>query len=150
MNLKVPPAIQFAFFTFSMWLIDRWLPADHIEFSFQQHLSWVLFFVGVAIGVMAVYSFKRAQTTVDPTRPDKASSLVVVGLYRYTRNPMYLAMLLVLLSFVIRLGNLYTLSMAIAYILSITASQIKPEEKALTALFGEAYLSYKKKVRRWI
>ena len=150
MNLKVPPAVQFAFFAFSMWLIDRWLPANHIEFSYQKHLSWLLFIIGVAIGVMAVYRFKRAQTTVDPTRPDKASSLVIVGLYRYTRNPMYLAMLVVLLSFVIRLGNLYTLSMAAAFILFITAFQIKPEEKALTARFGDSYLMYKKKVRRWI
>ena len=117
MNLKVPPAVQFAFFAFSMWLIDRWLPANHIEFSYQQHLSWLLFIIGVAIGVIAVYRFKQARTTVDPTRPDKASSLVIVGLYRYTRNPMYLAMLVVLLSFVIRLGNLYTVSMAIAFVL---------------------------------
>ncbi len=150
MNLKVPPAVQFAFFAFSMWLIDRWLPADHIEFSYQHFLSWVLFFIAVAIGIMAIYSFKRAQTTIDPTQPDKASSLVIVGLYRYTRNPMYLAMLLVLVSFVLRLGNLYTLTMAVAYVIFITEFQIKPEEKALLALFGDQYESYKTKVRRWI
>ncbi len=150
MKLKVPPAIQFAVFAFSMWLLDRWLPANHIEFGYQSLVSWIVFALGVAMGITAVLSFKKAQTTVDPTRPDNASSLVVVGLYRYTRNPMYLAMLIVLLAYAVRLGNLYTLVMVVAYVLFITEFQIKPEEKALTALFGDDYTSYKNSVRRWI
>ena len=150
MRLKVPPALQFAFFAVLIWLVDRWFPAKHLQFSHQNLVSWFIFFVGALIGIWAVLSFKKARTTVDPTRPEKATALVIIGCYRFSRNPMYLAMLLVLLAYTIRLGNLYTLLLPAAYVLYITEFQIKPEESALSALFGEAYLLYKKKVRRWI
>lgn len=150
MKLKVPPAVQVAFFSALMWLIDRWFPASHIEFRYQNHLSRALFLIGIFLGIWAVYSFKKANTTVDPTQPEKASALVITGLYRYTRNPMYVAMLLVLLAFFLRLGNLYNLVIAGAFVLYVTEFQIKPEEKALTSLFPNEYASYKSKVRRWI
>lgn len=150
MKLKVPPALQFALVAFFMWLINRWVPVKHFDFDHQKLLSWIIFFSGMAIGIWAVLSFKKARTTVDPTQPEKASSLVIKGVYQYSRNPMYLAMLMALLAYAFRTGNLYTFPMLAAYVFYITEFQIKPEEKVLAQLFGPAYELYKTKVRRWI
>jgi protein-S-isoprenylcysteine O-methyltransferase Ste14 len=75
---------------------------------------------------------------------------VVDGLYRFTRNPMYLGMLCILLGFAIRFGNLMGLLAVAAFVASITITQIKPEERALGLIFGDAYRDYCRRVRRWI
>ena len=122
----------------------------HLDFEYQKELSWLIFVLGVFIGIVAVYAFRKAQTTVDPRNPDKASKLVIVGIYKISRNPMYLGLFFILLAFVIKLGNLYTVPVLILFVWYITTFQIKPEEIALKDLFGEDYLNYLKTVRRWI
>lgn len=150
MELKVPPAFQVLFFGFLMWLIKKLTQHTHFDFEYQKELSWIVFSIGILLGLISIYSFRKARTSVDPLHPAKASNLVVRGLYKYTRNPMYLALLFVLLAFLIRLGSLYNFLVIALYILFITEFQIKPEETALTKLFGDQYLDYKSKVRRWI
>lgn len=150
MKLKAPPVLQVFFFGFLMWLLKSVTKVTHFNFAYQEELSWIIFILAMVIGLLAVYSFRKARTSVDPLHPEKASKLVVKGLYNYTRNPMYLALLLVLLAFFLRLGSLYNIITMALYVLYITEFQIKPEEKALTELFGEQYLEYKSKVRRWI
>ena len=150
MKLKIPPAVQVLFFGILMWLIKKVNAQIHFNFEYQKEISVVLFFIGVFLGISAIFSFQKANTSVDPMNPEKASSLVESGIYKYSRNPMYLALLFVLLAFMVRLGNLYNLIIIVLYILYITEFQIKPEEIVLTNLFGKQYLEYKQKVRRWI
>lgn len=150
MKLKIPPALQVVLFGFLMWFIKKITQQQHFDFQYQNQASWLIFFIGIILGLFAVYSFKKAKTTVDPLNPEKASQLVVQGLYKYSRNPMYVAMLFVLIAFCLRLGNLYNLVVVVIYIWFITEFQIKPEEKTLTKLFGQDYNKYISKVRRWL
>ena len=150
MKLKIPPALQVALFASLMWGVDRLTGSKHLNFEYLKELSWLLFALGTCIGIIAVYSFRKARTTVDPTNPDKASQLVIVSIYKISRNPMYLAMLFILVAFATRLGNLYSFTVLPLYVWYISTFQIKPEEEALTKIFGEAYTNYCKKVRRWI
>lgn len=150
MKLKVPPAFQVAIFAFLIWLISKLTAVKHLDIEYQKELSWFIFAVGVIIGIIAVYAFRKAQTTVDPRNPDKASKLIIVGIYKISRNPMYLGLFFILLAFVIKVGNLYAVPVLIVYVWYITTFQIKPEEEALKDLFGEDYSHYLKKVRRWI
>jgi protein-S-isoprenylcysteine O-methyltransferase Ste14 len=149
-KLKIPPALQVAIFALVIWLISKLTAVKHLDFEYQKEFSWLIFALGVFIGIIAVYAFRKAQTTVDPRNPDKASKLVTVGIYKISRNPMYLGLFFILLAFVIKLGNLYSVPVLVVYVWYITTFQIKPEETALKDLFGEDYSHYLKTVRRWI
>ena len=96
MKLTIPPVVQFAVAALAMWLIDWQLPQFAISFAGQQIVSGAVFMMGLAIGVIAVAGFRQAETTVHPMDPSKASRLVISGLYKFTRNPMYLGLLLCL------------------------------------------------------
>jgi len=150
MKLKIPPAFQMLFFIGLMWGIARLTNIKHFDFPQQKNLSRLFFAMGITIGIAALYAFRKARTTVDPTQPEKATKLVVMSIYKLTRNPMYLGMLLILIGFAIRLGNIYSFLGPILYVWYISTYQIKPEEEALLKLFGEEYTSYCRKVRRWI
>jgi len=93
---------------------------------------------------------RRAGTTVDPMDPTKASSLVVSGIYRISRNPIYLALLLILMAWIIRQGNLVAVFLAVTFVWQLTHFQIRAEEQALEEIFREKYSEYRLEVRRWI
>ena len=150
MKLKIPPALQVAVFALLMWAVKKVTTTTHFTFEAQNLMSKLIFGIGVLIILVAVYSFKKSKTTVDPTAPEKASNLVIVGIYKISRNPMYLGMLLMLIAFALRLGSIYNIPFVILYVWYITKFQIKPEEKALAKLFGPTYLNYCNTVRRWI
>ncbi|GEQ77703.1 hypothetical protein CTTA_4708 [Comamonas testosteroni] len=95
-------------------------------------------------------AFRRAKTTVNPVKANMASSLVIRGVYRYTRNPMYVGLLITLLAWAMFLANLLTALWAVVFVLYITRFQIIPEERVLTSLFGAEYGAYKGRVRRWV
>ncbi len=124
MKLKIPPALQVAIFALLMWIISKLTAVKHLDFEYQKEFSWLIFALGVFIGIVAVYAFRKAQTTVDPRNPDKASKLVIVGIYKTSRNPMYLGLFFILLAFVIKLGNLYTVPVLIAFVWYNTTFQI--------------------------
>jgi protein-S-isoprenylcysteine O-methyltransferase Ste14 len=106
--------------------------------------------LGVGLSVAGVRSFRRAQTTLNPTKPQEASSLVTTGIYRVTRNPMYLGLSLVLLAWTVFLSSAWALLGVAAFVLYINRLQIAPEERALSQLFGSEYTAYQAKVRRWL
>jgi protein-S-isoprenylcysteine O-methyltransferase Ste14 len=106
--------------------------------------------LGLAVAAAGVWAFKRAQTTVSPLQPAKASALVTAGVFRYTRHPMYLGLALMLLALVMWLGHAINLLVLLGFVAYIMRFQIKPEERALQTLFGDAYSDYKARVRRWI
>ena len=99
---------------------------------------------------MGFASFRRAKTTVNPMKPDSASSLVVSGIYDLTRNPMYLGFLVILVGWAFFLSNALGFIFLPLFVLYMNRFQIEPEERALASVFGEAFASYRSRVRRWL
>jgi protein-S-isoprenylcysteine O-methyltransferase Ste14 len=104
----------------------------------------------MGIAVSGVVAFRRARTTLNPIKASSASALVRSGVFRFTRNPMYLGLLLQLFAWTVFLSNPMTLLFLPVYVLYINRFQIIPEERVLTSLFGTEYSAYKKSVRRWL
>lgn len=150
MQLKIPPVVIF-FISLGLTFGAYYLFPDLIyKFQYQTLLSRLFLAMGVLVAFSGIILFRLRGTTVDPTKPDKASALVTGGIYRYTRNPMYLGMALVLVGGIIRIGNPLAFFGLIFFVWYITTFQIKPEEKALINLFGKDYEEYCESVRRWI
>ena len=99
---------------------------------------------------LAVSAFVRAKTTVNPLDPGSAEKLVTTGLFRFSRNPMYLGMLLALTGWVIWLGAWSAMLAPALFIWIMTAFQIKPEERSLQLKFGDQFTLYRTRTRRWI
>jgi protein-S-isoprenylcysteine O-methyltransferase Ste14 len=135
----------------AMWLVasslSRPLP---LPASIRMPVAVLLALAGVATAVGGVISFRRAQTTVNPLKPETSTALVTTGIYRVTRNPMYLGMLAVLLAWAVYLTIAWVLLGPVAFALYITRFQIIPEEKALQSLFGTAFVEYTHSIRRWL
>ena len=106
--------------------------------------------LGALSVIAAVVAFARSRTTIDPLHPERASALVTDGIYRCSRNPMYLSLLLLLLGHAFEIWNWPAFAGPLAYAAYITRFQILPEERVLAHLFGEDYLRYRKRVRRWL
>ena len=131
-----------------MWLIA--FPALDFALPGREVVAAFFFVVALIIGVSAVLGFHRMKTTVNPLKPDAASSLVVRGVYRWTRNPMYLAMLLMLVGWACIVANWAALAMLPLFVAYLNRFQIVPEERALHARFGAEFENYRRKVRRWL
>jgi protein-S-isoprenylcysteine O-methyltransferase Ste14 len=106
--------------------------------------------VGIGFSVGGVLAFRRARTTLNPTKPEQASSLVRSGVYRVTRNPMYVGLLCVLVAWAVFLSSAWALLGPLIFVLYIGRFQIAPEERALAKLFGSEFADYQAKVRRWL
>lgn len=149
MKLKLPPVVVLSMFAGLMYLLAEFLPFGDFVFFGQQYLMLGLVAFAFMIGVFAILQFVSSKTTVDPMAPNKAAKLVTSGLYKFSRNPMYLAMLLLLLAFGIWLGNAFNTLLAAGFVAFMNRFQIIPEEEALKQLFGKEYQDYVARVRRW-
>ncbi|WP_306252385.1 isoprenylcysteine carboxylmethyltransferase family protein [Parvularcula sp. IMCC14364] len=150
MMLKYPPVLQVFVSGLVAWGAARLLPALDIAIPLSREISVTLYIAGCAILAMSVGLFALAKTTVNPVEPNKATTLVTTGLYRVSRNPMYLAMLLIVTGWSIMQNNLAAFFSVVLFITTMTFFQIRPEEKAMQDLFGEDYKSYRQRVRRWL
>ena len=150
MKLLIPPPIQALFSAIIMWLLSKYL--YQANFNLNQNIGFglVCLIIGVVIIILSINKFRQIKTTISPLNPNKTSFLVVNGIYRYTRNPMYLGLLFILLSIGLYLKNYVSFSIILFFIFFITKNQIIPEEEVLESIFGDEYKKYKKKVRRWI
>lgn len=149
LELKVPPPLQLLAFGFLMWGLAQLVPDPAFRLPGLPWVSVTLVLAGIAIGAAGLLEFRRAETTVDPLDPGKASTLVVGGVYRMTRNPMYLGLLFILLGWSLYLGSWVALLGLPLFVIYITRFQIRPEERVMTQIFGEAYIDYCARVRRW-
>lgn len=150
LELKVPPV---AVFIVLMVIVNRLahaftgltisLPAPGVVFL-------LCFIASGIIGIAGVVEFRRSKTTVNPIKVESASTVVDTGIFSYSRNPMYLALLLLLIGFSYWHQNILSIIFACSFIYYMNRFQIKPEERALEKLFGAEYLDYKQRVRRWI
>lgn len=150
MHLKVPPVAVFAVAALLLYAGARLLPQLSINFPGQGLLAILLVIAGLLPGGQAVLAFIKKKTTVNPTAPDTATTLVTDGIYRVSRNPMYLGLLCLLLAMAVFSGTLSALLIVPAFVWYMTEFQIKPEEEALKNVFGTDYETYLKSVRRWI
>jgi protein-S-isoprenylcysteine O-methyltransferase Ste14 len=100
--------------------------------------------------VLGMLAFRRAKTTINPVNIGAASSIVTSGVYRYTRNPMYVGLALMLVSWAVHIAVPFTLVGPVVFMLFITRFQIIPEERVLTSKFGGEYRKYQERVRRWL
>lgn len=146
---KIPPPVVGLLVASAMWGIARVLPAL-LAVQDPGFAAAVVALIGVSFDIAGIISFIRAKTTINPLRPHKATSLVSTGVYRVTRNPMYVGMLFLLIAWAIYLSSAWALLGPLAFVLYMNRFQIGPEEKALEALFGDEFIDYKKKVRRWL
>ncbi|OJJ09439.1 hypothetical protein BKI51_22410 [Alphaproteobacteria bacterium AO1-B] len=150
MELKVPPPVVFLVCLGLLYAGHIVLPFASVAPPFNAPVALIIVLTGCALGGQAVLAFLRARTTVHPMHPEEASTLVTSGFYRISRNPMYLGLLLFLLAAGIYLGTLTLIVVGPLFIWYMTEFQIKPEETRLADKFGEDYLDYLTKVRRWI
>jgi protein-S-isoprenylcysteine O-methyltransferase Ste14 len=133
-----------------MWGLSIITPILAVSSQYRVAAAIAIAVVGGTFSIAGVVSFRRARTTVNPMKPESASSLVSSGIYRITRNPMYVGLLFVLIAWVVFLASPWALCGPLAFILYIGRFQIAPEEKALSRIFGAEYTAYKAKVRRWL
>jgi len=149
-ELKIPPLAVFLLAAMAMWALARLLPAAGFMLPARLLVLVALVIASGIVGVAGIIAFRRHETTVDPTRPHKTTSLVVAGIYRRTRNPMYLGLALLLGAWAAYLANAVALLVIPAFIVYMNRFQIRPEERALLENFGADYRRYMSDVRRWI
>jgi protein-S-isoprenylcysteine O-methyltransferase Ste14 len=150
LELKVPPPVVFLFMAGLGWLVSRSAPTLGFVLPHRNAIVLALFVAGVCVALLGVASFRSARTTLNPLKPEKSSALVISGIYRYTRNPMYLGLLLVLLGWSSFLANDLAFVFVPVFILYMNRFQIHPEERVLVSIFGQEFTAYRSKVRRWL
>lgn len=149
MTLKIPPVLVFIVFAAVMWFLAVFLPFGMFDFFGRKMISIGLAILGILIGGSSVVQFLIAKTTVHPVNLSNTSRLVTNGVYVFTRNPMYLALLLVLLAFGVWLSNAFNILVAAGFVSYMNTFQIQPEEKFLSEKFGSSYKGYCALTRRW-
>lgn len=147
---RVPPPIVFVILAAAMLAVSRLAPgipfAHDLRLAVADSLAWI----ALIVAALGITSFRRAGTTIDPIHIDAASALVTTGIYRYTRNPMYLGLSLLLTAWAVYLTVPWTALGPAAFMIFITRFQIIPEERALQRKFGATYKEYRSSVRRWL
>ena len=149
LDLRIPPLALVLVFAAIMAAIAYAVPAS-ITIPGRRIIAGAFAFAGAVAALAGVIAFRSHKTTVNPLTPDQASTLVVIGIYRVSRNPMYLGFLLALLGWGTYLSNWACMFMQPVFVAYVNRFQIGPEERALTELFGPQFLAYAKSVRRWL
>jgi protein-S-isoprenylcysteine O-methyltransferase Ste14 len=150
LEVMVPPPVVAAVAALAMWCVSLLAPPLKMPATLRLVACTAFAIVGLVFGIAGVVSFHRARTTVNPTKPEAASALVSSGIYRVTRNPMYVGLSFVLFAWAIFLSSAWALLGLLAFVLYIGRFQIAPEERALAKLFGSEYTAYRARVRRWL
>lgn len=148
MNNKIPPPIVTLTFGLFIYFSRPFFPEFNNELL--SIVSGLFLLIGIGVLVSAVASFRKQKTTVNPLDIEKASSLVISGVFKYSRNPMYLGMVFILLSIALKFNLIGGIILTLLFAIFITRFQIIPEEVVMEKLFKEEFDSYKKKTRRWL
>lgn len=150
LRLKIPPVVYGLVAVSIILFCDSYLPLYHVKFSYQHGCARALVAIGMVVAILGILTFVKLKTTVHPQHPEKASSLATEGVYKYSRNPMYLGILLNLLGIVFYFGAISSVVALWFFVFCMTKYQIVPEEVALQKKFGESYIHYLQNVRRWL
>ena len=150
LELKLPPDVVWLAVAALMGLASAITPGLAIAMMLRIGVAVPFVAIGTAIIVNARVMLDRAHTTWHPSAPGRTTSLVTTGVYRYSRNPIYLGMFLVLLGWAVLLANPVALALSATFVLYIDRFQIVPEERSLSAALGDDYRDYAARVRRWV
>ena len=148
MKNKIPPPIVTFFFGLCIYFSQEYFPEFNLEFLTM--LSFIFYFAGLTVLILAVGMFKKQNTTVNPIKIENASSLVTSGIFKYSRNPMYLGMVIILFGLALMFNLVGGILFVFLFMIYITKFQIRPEEEVMERLFGEDFIKYKHKVRMWL
>jgi protein-S-isoprenylcysteine O-methyltransferase Ste14 len=150
LELKIPPPAVALLVAGAMWAVSRYGVLDGVPPAWRIGAAIGVAAIGGAFDVAGIIAFRRAKTTVNPMKPEKSAALVSSGVYRISRNPMYVGMVFILLAWAVYLASPWALLGPLAFAAYITRFQIKPEERVLAARFGAEFSSYQARVRRWL
>ena len=150
MKLLIPPPVYALIIGSIMWLLNRYFPITQLIDAPWNKIGIALIIVAGSFDVWSIFLFFKQRTTPNPMKPENTSNLVINGLYKITRNPMYVGLLTILTGYAIWLGSLAPFFVLPLFYFLITEMQIKPEEDVLEKKFGQEYLNYKNSVRRWL
>jgi protein-S-isoprenylcysteine O-methyltransferase Ste14 len=149
LELRIPPVVLALLFGAAMASLAYAVPAS-VSIPATLPIAGALVFTGASVALAGVGAFRRQKTTVNPFTPERSSSLVATGIYRFSRNPMYLGLLLALVGWSVYLANWVSALLLPAFVAYMNRFQIQPEEQALSERFAPEYLAYAKAVRRWL
>lgn len=149
LELRIPPPAITLIFGLAMWLSARHFPGVDIEIPASNLACGLLVLLGIICDVAGFLAFRDRRTTINPLKPATTSAVVSHGIYRHSRNPMYIGWLLFLTAWAFWLANLLAFAFLPGFVTYLTRFQIIPEERILSAKFGKTYTDYLKQVRRW-
>lgn len=150
LELRIPPDAIWVVVAALMWLVSRATPVIVVPAPFRVGAAAVLIVVGTVLIVASRMALDAAGTTWHPTEPQRSTVLLTAGVYRFSRNPTYVGMALVLLSWAVLLASPVAGVVSALFVAYIGRFQIRPEEQTLTRIFGQRYLDYSAEVRRWL
>jgi protein-S-isoprenylcysteine O-methyltransferase Ste14 len=150
LETRFPPVILALCFSGLMWFLDSFVPSLRFALPGQAMIAILAALFGALVGLLGVAEFRRARTSVNPLRPGVADSLVTSGIFRRTRNPMYLGLLFGLLAWGLWLGNAASLTLLPLFVAYMNRFQIGPEESVLENGFSAEFNEYRRRVRRWL
>ena len=151
MHLKIPPPIVALIGILLIFLSKDYILILYLHPHLQNTLSLLFLIIGFVIIFLATKEFKKSETTVNPMKPETSTRLVTSGVFKYTRNPMYLGLASILLASCFYFSSLLGIIVYVPlFIFYITVFQIIPEEESMKTIFNDEYLDYCSKVRRWI
>ncbi len=146
--LKIPPPLLVLILVISNYFSSKKI--DLILLPNQDLTSIIIFLIGMLILINPIFKFIKSKTTIDPIKFKKVNKLITSGIYKYSRNPMYLGLLMIIISTSIFYLNIFSISTPFFFYFWINRFQIKREEIFLKEKFGKEYLLYMTKTRRWI
>lgn len=150
LELKVPPLLVALIAAAGMYAASHMFPSLGTVFTGNLKGVAALSLVGASLVIAGVAAFRAHCTTVDPLRPARATTIVRTGIYRFSRNPMYLGFVLILAAWAVLLNTVGALPGLPLFVIYMNRFQIRPEEQILAQRFGSDYLDYTRSVRRWL
>ena len=145
---KIPPPILVLILVSSNYFSSKKI--DLIHLPNQDLISIIILLIGILILINPIFKFIKSKTTIDPIKFKKVNKLIISGIYKYSRNPMYLGLLMIVISTSIFFLNIFSITTPLLFYCWINRFQIKREEIFLTEKFGKEYILYKTKTRRWM
>lgn len=150
LELKFPPPLQAVVHAAAMRLVSAQMPALAFTVPGSQTVGAVIACMGLSLVIAGIVTLRMARTTVNPLTPGASTALVTTGIFRLSRNPMYVGVAAALTGWALYLAHGLAFLFVPFFVLYMNRFQILPEERILSAKFSEAYARYKQSVRRWL
>jgi protein-S-isoprenylcysteine O-methyltransferase Ste14 len=150
LDLRVPPPLIGALLASAMWWAAPFGAYPPLPAPLRLALVVLLAVIGIGFDLAGIAAFRTGRTTVNPLKPERTSALMTGGVYRLTRNPMYVGMAFLLTAWAVQLGAFAPCLGPVLFVLYITRFQIMPEERVLAGKFGRDYADYRARTRRWL